>query len=765
MNPVRWLTAIRKYFSSSIRNRIITPYAVLTLLFAAFGVFVVTRLVVVSLEDRLKNQLINAGRVVSEEVVNREELRLEIERFVANTEDVPDTIVSRDVSQLNQLVSPFMANEKDVDSIIVVDTQGNELLRLQRSSPDPNAVVETTLESGVSYINWPAVSRVLANPDGSKEIQLGQDSTTNELIIYTVGPVRTDDGVVGAVLVGTYLTRELGALRSLALADITLFDNRSQVIDTTFVIGEDEQYDNVFSVFSPARYQEVLTNEDVTLLDEITVQEDNYRMAYAPFVLRGTIHGVYSVALPTNFITSSDTDNRNTLILLFSLGVVAVFGVGYMISNRIIQPILQLVNTSQLIAKGDLSKRTGLQLEDEIGILAATFDNMTSELQKKTNELEEEASKLNAILSSIADGVMVQDMAGNIIRMNPAARQILEAVGGDLQQLQQHLMDKELQINVNDLDIPLLNELTGLQFHQAQRFEVGRRVVSAISAPVLGSDDEQLGLVVVLRDISREVESERLKDDFITSMSHELRTPLTAIKGYNDLLRMTAQAQLNERQVGFIEYIDQNVGDLLNLIQGVLDLSQIDAQTLGIDREPLDFTDLVAKEASNWADKMDMKELAFETQLPSEPIWVEGDWGRLTRVVYHLLKNANDYTMPEGQVTLAMSQDETSVKIMVTDTGVGIAKEDQKFLFTRFYRAVHEDHGEEIHEVSGAGLGLYMSKAIIEAHGGQMGVESDLHQGSVFYFTVPTIDDPFDEVEEEDPVDYFEPSQIEQSEL
>ena len=129
--------------------------------------------------------------------------------------------------------------------------------------------------------------------------------------------------------------------------------------------------------------------------------------------------------------------------------------------------------------------------------------------------------------------------------------------------------------------LPLLNKLTGLEFHEAQRFEMGRRVLSAISAPVITSEgDEQFGSVVVLRDITREVESERLKDDFITSMSHELRTPLTAIKGYNDLLRMTAQAKLDERQSNFIEYIDQNVADLLNLIQGVLDLSQIDAQSL-----------------------------------------------------------------------------------------------------------------------------------------------------------------------------------------
>jgi PAS domain S-box-containing protein len=494
------------------------------------------------------------------------------------------------------------------------------------------------------------------------------------------------------------------------------------------------------------------------------------------------------VALPTNFITDSNNSQRNNLIIIFSLGVAAVFGVGYLVSHRIIQPILHLVKTSQAIARGDLSKRTGLQRDDEIGILANTFDNMTVELQKKTAELEEEASKLNAILSSIADGVLVQDLAGNIIRMNPAARQILEAVGGDMRYLHQHQVVPPPNTTLDGANIPLLNELTGLEFHAAQRFEVGRRVLSAISAPVVTSDNEQLGAVVVLRDITREVESERLKDDFITSMSHELRTPLTAIKGYNDLLKFTAQAQLNEKQQGFIASIEENVVDLLNLIQGVLDLSQIEGHTLGIDQEELSLSALISQEVDNWQDDMEMKELTLRLKLPKEAIWVEGDWNRLSRVMQHLLKNAYDYTLPPGRVEVWLKAENWLAQVKITDTGVGIAKEDQKFLFTRFYRAVNEAHGEEIHEVSGAGIGLYMSKAIVEAHGGQMWVESDLHKGSAFYFTIPTCEAHLEEANEEDedeeeslnsylvqPVpqqgedekslEYFEPKRMQKSEL
>jgi signal transduction histidine kinase len=285
-------------------------------------------------------------------------------------------------------------------------------------------------------------------------------------------------------------------------------------------------------------------------------------------------------------------------------------------------------------------------------------------------------------------------------------------------------------------EAPLLTHLTGLEFHETRRFEAGQRTLSALSAPVMTADKEQIGSVVVLRDITREVESERLKDDFITHVSHELRTPLTAIKGYNDLLRMTGANKLDERQLGFIETVDKNVADLLQLIQEMLDLSQISAGTLGIDHEPINLSELIDAEVEKWVEKMGERELAFTVSLPDEPVWVEGDWNRLSLVVHNLLRNAYDYTLPGGQVEVWLKQENGRSQMDVKDTGVGVAAEQQRFLFTRFFRAIH---AESTYEVSGAGLGLYISKAIIEAHQGEMWMESKLNEGSTFSFALPSI--------------------------
>lgn len=750
------LQSVLEYLSSSISKKIIIPYAMLTLILAAMGVFVITRLVAISFEDRLKNQLLDSGRVVSNEIVNRERLRLEVERVVANTIGVAAAVVDRDTAALDELISPVIANAKVIDSIIIVDTQGKEVLRFIREASGSSVLVKTITDSGLDFSGWPSVQQVLANPQGNKETQLAQDPDTGELIIYTVGPIRTTDGAVGAVLVGTRLNNELKILQNLALAQLTLFNSNGQIMATTFALDQSEQAE-AFAIFTPQRFQQVIANRNITLLDEVdvpdtlTVSNRAYRLAYAPFIIRGRVYGVYAVALPTNFITETTGRSRDMLIAVFSVGVAVVFGVGLLISNRITQPILRLVKTSKAISAGDLNQRTGIRRPDEIGVLAVAFDDMTAELQRLLQIQEEEASKLNAILNSIADGVIFQDLDSNTLIKNPAAEVILQEVGHNFVQIFTQSKEQKESLKTAQRTI-LLDYLPGLKFQEAQRLEVGRKVLSALAAPVITANNTQLGRVVVLRDITAEVESQKLKDDFITSISHELKTPLAAAKGYSQLLRMMVQmsssSETGDRQLSILDTMDKELGDLDNLIQAMLDLSQIDAGELGIDREPVDLTELIEAEVSNWAEKMEERDLSLVTRLDHEPVWVEGDQSRLSRVINNLLKNAHDYTLPGGSVEISLKRKNGRAQVDIKDTGVGISEEDQRYLFTRFYRAIHE---ESTFEQSGAGLGLYMSKAIVEAHNGKIWMQSTPNHGSTFSFTLSILDQPGseDELDEE----------------
>jgi signal transduction histidine kinase len=160
----------------------------------------------------------------------------------------------------------------------------------------------------------------------------------------------------------------------------------------------------------------------------------------------------------------------------------------------------------------------------------------------------------------------------------------------------------------------------------------------------------------------------------------------------------------------------------------------MDAGELGIDESHVDYLNLVAAETDQWLPKMEERQIDFSVELPSESIWILGDQNRLTRVIHNLIKNAWQYTLPGGKVAVVIHGNGVQVQTDISDTGVGIAPADQRHLFTRFVRAIHAEH---TFELSGAGLGLYTSRAIIEAHGGKLWMESQLNKGSTFSFTLP----------------------------
>jgi signal transduction histidine kinase len=357
-------------------------------------------------------------------------------------------------------------------------------------------------------------------------------------------------------------------------------------------------------------------------------------------------------------------------------------------------------------------------------------------MQRLIRAQREEAGRLNAILNSIADGVIVQGLTGDIETMNPSAQKIIEIISRDVPTKKD---TQHLQAQAEARVSSLLNYLAGLDYYEPQNIEVGGRVLGTRSAPVVTSAGEQFGAVFVLRDITSEVEAKKLKDDFITTVSHELRTPLAVIKGYNDLIRMNVKVVPSEYRANFIkslDSVDEHILHLLHLIEQMLDITQINAGTLGIDHEDINLTEMIKTEVNRWQDNMAARNLSYHLELPDKTLWVKGDEDRLSRVLYNLIKNAHNYTLPGGRVEIKVQTLLDQVQVNVIDTGVGISEHDQPFIFSRFFRAIHAEH---TFDVSGAGLGLFLSRAIIQAHQGQIWFESRINQGSTFSFTLPLL--------------------------
>lgn len=734
--------------AASIGTKIILPYLLLTLVVAGVGAYVVTNLVTSSMHERFNNQLLDAGRVVSESMVRYEMDRLEVLRAVAGTQGVPENLAVGDREALRDLVPQIVANS-DIDVLELLNARGIEVYGWQRP---PSQQGESTAEerSGADFSQLEDVRLVLngyVDEAGEKRALLSQ--TPYGLVVFTIGPVYRGGEQVGAVMVGTYLREMMVELSESAVAKVTLYDRNGSVIDTTLGGGQEgvagtlqespERYETVIQLLQepPNRYQTVVAEaEDQVPLRQVDILGQQYVLAFGDWRLRGQSFGLFSVALPSNFIVSTAATSRNVLSLIFSLATVAVTSIGFVIARRIIRPLNRLVETSVAVAAGDLEQRTGIQRKDEIGSLASSFDLMTQKLAERNRELVEQASKLVAILNSIADGVIVLDTEGQIITSNPAAQQFLtemsnEETSDSLRKLPPGLLeDTHEMAEMDQLPTP-----AGLQ--QPRRYRVGGHVLSSLAALVMTPDGEELGTVVVLRDITREVESEHLKDEFITNISHELRTPLTAIKGYSDLLIMTADGHLDEKRLEFVQTIGDNARQLLRHINELIDISQIQAKNLGLEKERLRFSRLVGEIVESWRESMETKGLALRMRMSGGSLWIEGDRNRLAWAIENLLSNAYNYTLPGGRVEVRVFKENDEARADVVDTGVGVAAADQPYLFTRFFRA----HNELTFSVRGVGLGLFITRSLIELHGGRVWAESELGVGSTFSIALPLIAD------------------------
>ncbi len=729
--------------AASIGTKIILPYLLLTLAVAGVGAFIVTSLVTGSMRERFNNQLLDAGRVASDAMVRYESDRLEVLRAVAGTEGVPENLAAGNRSELAKRVPQIAANSR-VDAVELLDAKGVEAYGWQRPPGQDAGLGEE--RSGADFSQLEEVRKVLGgytDEFGEKRALLSE--TPYGTMVFAIGPVLQQGELVGAVMVGTYVRDMVADLSESALARVTLYARSGAVVDTTLGGGQDlgpleeppDHYDRVVSLLKepPNLYQVVVAfAEDQVPLRQVDVLGQQYTLAFGVWQLRGQSFGLFSVGLPTNFIVNAAVTSRNAVSLVFAAATVAVVLIGFAVAQRIIRPLNRLVETSVAVAGGDLRQRTGIQRSDEIGSLASSFDVMTEKLAARNRQLVEQASKLEAILDSIADGVVVLDTEGQIITSNPAAQQILADMSSDFPAGPMRELPPAIFVDTDEVrEMRHLSVPTVLK--HPQRYRVGSRVLSALAAPVLTPDGEELGMVVVLRDITREVESEYLKDEFITNISHELRTPLTAIKGYSDLLLMTSGESLDERQRDHVTTIGDNASQLMHHINELIDISQIQAKTLGLEKGRLGLSQLVGSVTENWREPMQTKGLSLRIRLPGANLWVDGDSERLTWAIENLLDNAYHYTLSGGRIEVRVFQEDNQARVDVADTGVGVAAADQPYLFSRFFRA----HNELTFSVRGVGLGLYITRSIIELHGGRVWVESELGVGSTFSVALPLI--------------------------
>jgi len=357
-------------------------------------------------------------------------------------------------------------------------------------------------------------------------------------------------------------------------------------------------------------------------------------------------------------------------------------------------------------------------------------------------EQQIEASRSRAILESVADGVVVTDAAMHITLFNASAERILdlmatealgkslEAFAGLLGSAGQAWHQTIQRWSASGVDHP-----AGETYAEQINLDNGR-VVAVNLAPVFFRS-RFLATVSIIRDITHEVQVDRLKSEFVANVSHELRTPMTSIKGYVEIMLMGAAGDLNPQQRHFLEIVKDNTDRLKTLVNDLLDVSKIEAGGIVLSIQAINLAETVAEVISDIQrrSRQENKAMNFQVELAPELPRVMGDVVRVRQVLANLVTNGYNYTPEAGRVTVRLSNLGEHVQVEVIDNGIGIRNKDQSRIFERFYR------GEDplILATAGTGLGLAISKIMVEMHHGKIGFSSSgvRGEGSTFYFTLP----------------------------
>ena len=350
------------------------------------------------------------------------------------------------------------------------------------------------------------------------------------------------------------------------------------------------------------------------------------------------------------------------------------------------------------------------------------------QLEKLQTAQQTNVAQLTGVLAVISEGVIMQDNEGRIVLMNQAAHDLLGSIrafwDSDLGRM---FVDSRHQI-------PLEGEIT---LGEPQRVEVNNRILGAQIAVVADENGQRLGTVLMLRDVTRDAIADRLKDQFVTHMSHELRTPLTAIKGMSEVLLAMPDDRPPNRK--FLEAISRNTAVLDRMIVELLDISEIGAGSFAVREQQIDLPALIINVVLGLRPRFEKAglRLAFSA-VGASRLTITGDERRLQWAIGHLIDNSIKYTETGGEILVQVGRiREGRALIEVSDTGVGISPHDLPHIFERFYRGEPRTPDGRVLDPRGLGQGLFVARAVAEAHGGYLSVASALGEGSTFTLALP----------------------------
>ncbi len=437
--------------------------------------------------------------------------------------------------------------------------------------------------------------------------------------------------------------------------------------------------------------------------------------------------GAVRVAAPSAIIrdaTSKLIQGALFLTLLVALGALAIT---YLINRNITDPLHDLLLVTKRLQNGEFGRRVLVRSRDEVGQLGRAFNDLSMTLEKMFDTIHDRESKLNAVLSSMEDGVLAVNTHRRVILANRAVAELIgEEEGSSL--IGKDQVEVIRNFDFSEIIEDTMNKKKSINA-EIKLYPGSRRTIAVSSNPLEAEDGSIIGVVAVLRDVSTLRRLEQMRREFVANVSHELRTPLTSIKGFVETILngKTDDPALVDR---FLRIVSGETDRMITLINDLLDLSRIESGKQTIVLQPVNITQIFANTIIMLESKASQKSITVENKM--ENFMVMGDAKLLHQVAINLVDNAIKYTKPGGRVWVEVKPKQDEVEIIIGDTGVGIPSEQIDRIFERFYRV---DKGRS-RDMGGTGLGLSIVKHIIDKHKGKIYAESRVGKGTQVSLTL-----------------------------
>ncbi|MFZ0368740.1 MAG: ATP-binding protein [Halobacillus sp.] len=439
--------------------------------------------------------------------------------------------------------------------------------------------------------------------------------------------------------------------------------------------------------------------------------------------------GTLTLLSPVKSLTNITKNIWLLIGVTLFLGLLVIFVIGFNVFSKYIRPIRSAANVATELARGNYKARTYEGHFGEAGQLSRSINILARNLQEMTSTQGMQENQLEAVINNMGNGLVLIDEKGYILLVN---RAFLETFKGEPAEYISYLYHDAIPytaIHETVKKIYMFEETVSETF--VLPVKIDRKHLEVTGAPIFSEDRKWKGVVLVFHDISELKQLEQMRKDFVANVSHELKTPITSIRGFSETLldgAMKDEAMLEQ----FLHIILKESGRLQSLIQDLLELSKLEREDFNLNIEQVTIQRLLSDLLPIVQQHADQKEVHLTTEVEGNTI-IEGDSSRLKQVFMNLLTNAINYTKVDGNVSLTFKDFDDRVLVSVADNGVGIPQEEVSRIFERFYRV---DKARSRNS-GGTGLGLAIVKHIVEAHHGNVHVDSVVDEGTTFHVEIP----------------------------